>query len=107
VTTGYRLSNATSRPVQLHLADGVTVVPAYGVLACTAATLEEAQVRVLCRNGVLYALPGEPAPDPDPAPDPAAGADPAPGHEPAGASEPEPLRARSKRKPANRGHVNP
>lgn len=61
MTIDCRLSNATSRPVQLHLPDGVTVLPANGMLTCPAATLDDPQIRVLCRTGVLHVLPGEPA----------------------------------------------
>lgn len=56
MSAAFRLSNSTSRPVQLHLADGVTVIPAFGVVSCSEETLAEAQVRTLRRKGVLIAL---------------------------------------------------
>lgn len=61
MSADHRLSNTTSRPVQLHLAGDVTVVPAFGVITCPEEALADRQVQVLRRKGVLAVLPPAPA----------------------------------------------
>jgi hypothetical protein len=53
----HRLRNTTTRPVELHLTAGVTIVPALGEARCAAEDLDLGQLRVLRARGVLTALP--------------------------------------------------
>lgn len=66
------LANTCTRPVELHLAAGVVVVPPLSTIDCTAEDLALGQVQALVRSGVLALRPGtaaEPAAvEPEPAP---------------------------------------
>jgi hypothetical protein len=66
-----RLVNTCTRPVELHLTDGVVVVPAMSQIDCPPADLDLVQVTVLCRHGVLVAYPPESEPSPEPPASPA------------------------------------
>jgi hypothetical protein len=56
------LVNTCSRPVELHLTNGVVVVPAMSRIDCAPEDLDLAQVRALSRSGVLVAHPERPPP---------------------------------------------
>ncbi len=70
------LVNTCTRPVELHLAAGVVVVPPLSTIDCTAEDLALGQVQALFRSGVLALRPAaEPAgaaPEPATEPEPAA-----------------------------------
>jgi hypothetical protein len=70
----HRLLNTTTRPVELHLTAGVTVIPALEETTCTPDDLSLGQVRVLRRNGVLTDLPASVEEDGEPEPSRAAAA---------------------------------
>jgi hypothetical protein len=55
-----KVVNTCTRPVALHLASGVVVVPALAEATCEAADLELGHVAELCRRGVLVVRPGPP-----------------------------------------------
>jgi hypothetical protein len=53
-----QLVNTCTRPVELHLATGVVVIPPLSTFDCTADDLAVGQVQALCRSGVLAVRPG-------------------------------------------------
>jgi hypothetical protein len=52
-----RLTNTSTRPVELHLASGVVVIPAQEEMTCGSEDLDNAQIKVLTDRGVLRIRP--------------------------------------------------
>lgn len=52
-----RLTNTSTRPVELHLASGVVLIPAQAEVTCSSEDVDNAQVKVLTDRGVLRIRP--------------------------------------------------
>jgi hypothetical protein len=57
---GLRLRNTTGRPVELHLANRVVVIPGHQEAPCTAEELALGAVDVLLRRGTLHVITAPP-----------------------------------------------